>query len=165
MLRLIAAIVVFYPLVELAALLYLGRATSVSLVLLIVVLTGLLGIAVMRWQSYSMVTKARQQMAKGEVPSVKLLDGFMLFVAAVLLILPGVIGDLIGFSMLFPPVRRFYLAAITWYLKTRFRMAGTSTIVTTDSTGHRTVVVDSQVVEGSAQAIDEKQRHLPDSVP
>lgn len=165
MLKVIAAIFILYPLVELAALLYLGRATSVSFVLLVVVLTGILGVIVLRWQGYALVQRARKQMENREIPSLPIMDGFMIFIAAMLLIFPGVIGDVIGFSLLIPPVRRWYIAAISWYLKKRFHIHKRTTVVSTDGSGERTVVVDSEVLDGSAKVIDEQASSRPPNLP
>src|SRR5688500_8197854 len=56
--------------------------------------------------------RARQQMASGVMPTREMTDGLLLAVAAVLLIIPGVITDVLGLALLFPPTRALLRRAV-----------------------------------------------------
>jgi UPF0716 family protein affecting phage T7 exclusion len=45
------------------------------------------------------------QLAQGKPPTNELLDGLMILIAGALLITPGILTDIVGFSLLVPPVR------------------------------------------------------------
>jgi UPF0716 protein FxsA len=48
----------------------------------------------------------REDLDRGQLPAESLADGLMMVVAAVLLMLPGVLTDVVGVALLFPAVRR-----------------------------------------------------------
>ena len=96
------------PLVELTLLLTMGQYTSVSFTLGFVIVTGILGAVLLRYQGLFAWRNVQQDLREGRMPTDSLLDGLMIIVAAVLLITPGVLTDLIGITLLIPPCRRFY---------------------------------------------------------
>jgi UPF0716 protein FxsA len=56
------------------------------------------------------------------MPTQALLDAVMIFLAGALLLTPGILTDLIGFSLLVPQGRRLYRQAITHWIRSRFRI-------------------------------------------
>jgi UPF0716 protein FxsA len=43
--------------------------------------------------------------ARGIVPDAEIIDGFLVFAGAVLLLTPGFVSDVLGLCLLFPPSR------------------------------------------------------------
>ena len=80
----------------------LGALPTVALV----VLTAVVGAALMRAQGFSTVQKVQRQLARGEIPAVAMVEGAFILVAGALLLTPGFITDFIGFCCLFPPLRQ-----------------------------------------------------------
>ena len=107
------------PLVELAVLLWIARHTGWDVTLGLVILTGVLGAWLARQQGFRCWQRFQQQMAQGELPADPLLDGLMILVAGAVLVTPGVITDLIGFSLLVPPVRRLIRRRVAQRLRAR----------------------------------------------
>ena len=103
-LGLLLAIVAF-PLLELAVLLWAGRAIGVWPVLGIVVGTAILGLLVLRWQGFTIVRRTVQAVRAGEPPAQTMLDSAATCVGGLLLITPGLIADALGLLLLVPPVR------------------------------------------------------------
>ncbi len=94
------------PLVELLLLLRLTALWgSFSLTVAIIVATGVLGAALARREGLRVLTRMREQVARGELPGDSLLDGVMILLAAALLITPGLITDAVGFLLLAPSSR------------------------------------------------------------
>ena len=93
------------PLLELLLLLRLADWLSWGPTLGLVILTGVLGAALARWQGWRAVQRIQEDTAAGRLPAVPVLDGAMILVAGALLVTPGVLTDLAGFSLLIPPVR------------------------------------------------------------
>jgi len=83
---------VLIPLVELAILVYLGTIIGAFYTVLIVVLTGILGAILMRFQS-------------GILPANELFDGALILVGGLLLLTPGIITDILGLAVLVPQTR------------------------------------------------------------
>lgn len=102
----LAALLPAIVLVDLILLVVAGRWLGVGPILLVVVGTGLLGLVLARWQGAYTLARAQAELRAGRLPGAALLDGLALFLAAILLVAPGPITDLMGLLLLIPPVRR-----------------------------------------------------------
>jgi len=96
---------VVVPLVELVLLIEVGSRIGTLNTVGIIVLTGVVGAAAARAQGLGLVHRARRQLEGGEVPTASLIDGLFILAAGLLLITPGFLTDLAGFSLLVPGVR------------------------------------------------------------
>ena len=68
--------------------------------LLLVLFTGFLGISLAKKQGKEHLVLFQQEMAAGKMPGHPILEGLMILVAAAVLITPGFITDIFGFSLL-----------------------------------------------------------------
>lgn len=102
----LALLFVLVPLVELGLLIYLGTLMGVLPTVALVVGTGLLGATLAKWQGLQVLAKLRGDLAALRTPEVTLFEGVLVLLAGALLITPGVLTDVVGFSLLMPPVRR-----------------------------------------------------------
>jgi UPF0716 protein FxsA len=93
------------PFIELVLLLWIGSKAGLLPTIALVLGTGLIGAAAARWQGLATLRRIQEQVARGQMPGVVLLDGLMILIAAVLLMAPGVLTDLLGFALLVPWVR------------------------------------------------------------
>ena len=93
------------PLLELALLFKIGGAIGGANTLLLVVATGVVGAALARQQGTKTLRAIQAQMQRGQMPGAALFDGALILVAGALLVTPGVVTDVIGFSFLLPPWR------------------------------------------------------------
>lgn len=94
------------PLAELALLVYVGTLIGVWYTILIVVATGVIGAALARHQGLATLRRIRANLEQGIIPSIEIFEGALILVGGLLLLTPGMVTDLIGFSMLLPPTRR-----------------------------------------------------------
>lgn len=116
-LLLIALLVV--PLAEIYVLIEVGSEVGAVAAVALVVLTAVVGAALMRAQGLATLLRARAAMARGETPALEMLEGAVILVAGALLLTPGFLTDAVGFACLIPSVRqRLLLAAV------RLRPAG-----------------------------------------
>ena len=91
------------PVVEIYVLLQIGGVLGAVPTVGLVVLTALVGAALMRSQGFRTLSKVQGAMAAGEIPAVQLIEGAFILVAGALLLTPGFVTDAIGFAFLFPP--------------------------------------------------------------
>ena len=98
---------ILVPLVELALLIYVGIVIGALYTILIVLITGLIGIVILRKQGVAILRKTRSNLEQGILPAEGIVDGTLVLLAGVLLITPGMIMDVLGFVLLIPQVRRF----------------------------------------------------------
>jgi UPF0716 protein FxsA len=99
---------VLLPLVELALLTALSHYTSLPTTILFIIVTGLLGTWMSRSQGLSTYRRIQAELAAGRMPRDSLIDGVLILLAGVLLITPGVLTDLFGIFLMFPPSRRLF---------------------------------------------------------
>ncbi|QGJ71700.1 Exclusion suppressor FxsA [Planctomycetales bacterium 10988] len=107
----------FMPLIELTLLLWLSSVTSWQITLAIVLITGFLGALLARSEGLSAVRRIQMESAQGKVPSGAIVDGVLILIAGILLVTPGILTDVIGFSLLIPPIRELYKRSVVANLK------------------------------------------------
>ena len=105
MLPILLFLFVVVPLVELWLLFKLSGLFGFWTTIGVVLLTGLVGAALARWQGWMTLERIQQDLRQGVVPTGRLGDGAMILVAGAFLITPGVITDVVGLALLLPPVR------------------------------------------------------------
>ena len=106
------ALFIGLPIVELAVLLKVHEVFQFWPTFLLVILTGALGLTLVKQQGIAIIQKIQHEMARGIVPAPQMIDGVMILVAGALLVTPGLITDVSGFLLLVPFVReqiRFWL--------------------------------------------------------
>lgn len=93
------------PLVELSLLLYVGTQVGWLATVCLVLLTGIVGAALARWQGVKALRRVQRRISRGQMPADELFDGVLILVAGIVLVTPGILTDLLGFGLLIPPVR------------------------------------------------------------
>jgi UPF0716 protein FxsA len=76
--------------------------------ILIALLTGIVGLLVIRSAGLSVMRRFQAELLTGRFPQEAIAEGVVILLGGVFLISPGQLSDLIGLSTLIPPVRRVY---------------------------------------------------------
>ncbi len=100
------------PLLEIYLLIKAGSVIGALPAVALVVFTAVLGAFLLRLQGLSTMNRMRANMMRGKVPAIEILEGAALLVAGGLLLTPGFFTDAIGFLLLIPPLRRYWLLKI-----------------------------------------------------
>ena len=111
----ILALLLIVPFVELVLLLWLADHIGWLATVGIIVGTALLGAFELRREGLRCWRRFEETVHRGELPAEPLLDGLLILIAGALLLTPGVITDMVGFALLFPPGRAWIRA----YLRRR----------------------------------------------
>ena len=106
MVLLLALVFIVLPIAELFVLFKLGQSFGVLATVALVLGTGFAGAALAKAQGMRTLRAIQREMAAGRVPSRELMDGLAVLVGGALLLTPGLITDVMGLSLLFPPTRR-----------------------------------------------------------
>lgn len=93
------------PLLEIAGFVVVGRQVGALATVGLVLASSIAGALLLRHQGFSVMTRIRTEMDAGRDPSRQLAHGAMIVLAAILLIIPGFITDIIGLLLFLPPVR------------------------------------------------------------
>ncbi len=100
------------PIVEMYLLLTVGDMIGAIPTIGLVVLTAVIGVALLRQQGLATLTRAQQRLAEGGIPAAEMADGLLLAVAGPLLVTPGFATDAMGFALLTPAIRRWLGRAV-----------------------------------------------------
>ncbi len=104
---------IFLPMIELYLLIMLGSRIGPMPTIGLIVLTGIIGATLARQQGISVLTKIQKEIASGNPPAHELVEGALIVVGGIVLLTPGIITDVFGFSLLVPPVRKALCRALT----------------------------------------------------
>jgi len=94
------------PIAEIYLLIKVGHLIGPLPTIFLVVFTAVLGAMLVRFQGWQTMERVRESMARGEMPTVPMLEGAVVLVSGALLLTPGFITDTLGFLGLIPPLRR-----------------------------------------------------------
>ncbi len=96
------------PLLELFILVKLGAAIGIWPTIGIVLVTGVLGASVARYEGLRVLNHINDELRYGRMPAEELFDGLLILIGGIVLLTPGLLTDLFGFSLLVPATRRMY---------------------------------------------------------
>jgi UPF0716 protein FxsA len=99
-------IVEMYLLIEVGG--YLGALPTIGLVML----TAVIGVALLRVQGLATLTRGFRRLDGGQLPATEVAEGLLLAVAGALLLTPGFVTDTVGFLLLVPVLRIRVAAAL-----------------------------------------------------
>jgi len=102
---LLPTILLALPLVEIAGFVVVGRQIGVFATIALIILSGIAGSLLLRFQGFGVMTRISRDMREGRNPGRELAHGVMILVAGMLLIVPGFVSDIFGLLLFIPPVR------------------------------------------------------------
>lgn len=105
MIGLAAFIFAIFSLLELALLIQLGGMIGAMFTVMLCLATGVVGIAIAKWQGVGVLRRFSMTMSQQILPAQEMADGVLLFAAAALLFAPGLLTDALGFALLIPDIR------------------------------------------------------------
>lgn len=105
MFRILLALIIIIPALEIGVLLISGHMIGVGWTILLIVATGVIGAWLAKQQGTEVIRLAQVQIRNGDVPSDAILEGICVLAGGILLLAPGFITDFVGFCLLFPYTR------------------------------------------------------------
>lgn len=93
------------PLIEISVFIAVGEEIGIVTTLMLAFLTAIIGGGLVRYQGIQTLMAARETLGSRRLPAQEIFDGFCLVAAGALLITPGFVTDIIGFSLLIPRLR------------------------------------------------------------
>ena len=99
---------IIVPIIEITVLINVGEAIGAWNTVGLVLLSAFVGVNMLRYQGVSTLARAQQRANQGEIPGQEMVEGIVLAVGGALLITPGFVTDIIGFSCLLPFTRKAF---------------------------------------------------------
>jgi len=119
--RIFFVLFLLFPLAELYVLIKVGSSIGALATILLLVLSGIAGIFLLRLAGFATAWRARERLARGELPEREMLQGLMMAIGGGLLFLPGFISDGLALLILFPPTRNLLLRVLNRRIEAQVR--------------------------------------------
>ena len=104
--------VILVPIIEIYLLIKIGSKIGALSTILLIFTTAIVGVYYAKYEGLNALKAGLSQLSKNEVPAYEMISGAAIAFAAVLLIIPGFLTDLIGFLLIFPLSRKFIFEKI-----------------------------------------------------
>ncbi|ATG48389.1 exlusion protein FxsA [Celeribacter ethanolicus] len=148
------ALFVAVPIIEIALFIQVGGLIGLWPTLLIVVVTAILGTALVRQQGALAMSQLRQSFAELNDPAEPLAHGAMILLSGALLLTPGFFTDTVGFLLLIPAFRTFVLKELRKRVKVQSFVMGQQAGFTQTRPPYRQNPQDPGVIDGEWEELD-----------
>ena len=98
--------IILIPIIEIYLLIKIGSQIGAIATILLIFSTAIIGVYYAKYEGLNTIKSGFIQLSKNEAPAFEILSGAAIAFAALLLIVPGFVTDIIGFSLIFPPSRK-----------------------------------------------------------
>ncbi len=150
------------PVIEIAVFIEVGGRIGLWPTVGLIVLTALVGTALLRHQGLSTLARARASLDQGKLPMRELLDGVCLLIAGALLLTPGFVTDAVGALLLVPPLRwPLQVWAVRWMMAHGTVTVSANGSVHASASAHWPPRKEDGVIDGEFTEIEEDNDLLP----
>ena len=101
------------PLIEIYLMIKVGSIIGAFNTIFLIFFTAITGVYFARLGGLNAIRSGFSQLIKNEIPVYEIISGAALAFAALLLIIPGFLTDLIGFLLIIPVTRKFFIKIIS----------------------------------------------------
>ena len=108
----ILAIIVI-PVLEIYLLIKIGSQIGAITTILLIFTTAIIGIYYAKYEGLNTLRSGFSQLSRNETPAYEVISGAVIAFAAILLIIPGFLTDLLGFLLIFPITRKIIFGNFT----------------------------------------------------
>ncbi len=101
------------PLIEIYLMIKVGGVIGAFNTIFLIFFTAITGIYFAKLEGLNAIRSGFTQLVKHEIPIYEIISGAALAFAALLLIIPGFLTDLVGFLLIIPITRKFFIKSIS----------------------------------------------------
>ena len=101
------------PIIEIYLFIKVGSQIGAFNTISLIIITAVIGLYYAKYEGLNTLRSAVSQLVKNEIPINEIISGAALAFAALLMILPGFLTDVIGLIIIFPWTRKIFLKKIT----------------------------------------------------
>ena len=101
------------PLIEIYLMIKVGGVIGAFNTIFLIFFTAITGVYFARLAGLNAIRSGFNQLMKNEMPIYEIISGAALAFAALLLIIPGFLTDLVGFLLIIPVTRKFFIRSIS----------------------------------------------------
>tara|TARA_B110000467_G_C18000029_1_gene304950 strand:- start:152 stop:580 length:429 start_codon:yes stop_codon:yes gene_type:complete len=111
--------IIAIPLIEIYLMIKISGALGAFNTIFLIFFTAITGVYFARVAGISTIRAGFSQIIKNEMPVYEILSGAALAFAALLLIIPGFLTDIIGFFLIIPITRKFFIQSLSSKFNTK----------------------------------------------
>ena len=111
--------IILVPIVEIYLLIKIGGNIGAISTILLIFTTAIVGVYYAKYEGLNTLKSGFLQLSKNETPTYEMLSGAAIAFAALLLIIPGFVTDILGFLLIFPISRKFIFNLLSKKIKRR----------------------------------------------
>ena len=101
------------PAIEIYFMIKVGNVIGALNTILLIFFTAITGVYFAKLAGLSTLRSGLGQIVKNEIPIYEIISGAALAFASLLLILPGFLTDIVGFLLIIPVTRKFFIKSIS----------------------------------------------------
>ena len=105
----ILLLIILIPLIEIYLFIKIGSQIGAIVTILLIFFTAIVGVYYAKYEGLNTLKSGFLQIRKNLTPKYEMISGAAIAFAALLLIIPGFATDLVGFLLIFPITRNFFL--------------------------------------------------------
>ena len=109
------------PAVEIYLIIKVGGVIGALNTILLIFFTAITGVYFAKIAGLSTLKSGFNQIVKNEIPMYEIISGAALAFAALLLIIPGFLTDIVGFLLIIPITRKFFIKSLSIKLNKKKR--------------------------------------------
>lgn len=165
--RFLFLLFIIVPIIEITLLIQVGQAIGAWYTLGLVLLSAFIGVNMLRYQGLATLTRAQERLNHQELPGQEMVEGIILAVGGAMLVTPGFVTDLMGFSCLIPQLRQLLAKALMgrFTLIVASGQSSSGPFGPQDAPGGRSPqggdVFEGEVVDSSAESQPPERKNLP----
>ena len=110
-------VIFLVPIIEIYLLIKIGGYIGAISTILLIFTTAIVGVYYAKYEGLNTLKSGFLQLSKNETPTYEMLSGAAIAFAAVLLIVPGFVTDVLGFLLIFPISRKFIFNSLSKKIK------------------------------------------------
>ena len=106
-------LIIGIPAIEIYLMIKIGGMIGALNTIFLIFFTAITGVYFARLEGLNAIRSGFNQLVKNEMPIYEIISGATLAFAALLLIIPGFLTDLVGFLLIIPVTRKFFIRPIS----------------------------------------------------
>ena len=111
--------IILIPIIEIYLFIKIGSQIGAFSTIFLILTTAIVGVYYAKYEGLNTLRSGFVQISKNETPAYEVLSGAAIAFAAILLIIPGFLTDLIGFFLILPLSRKYIFSKLKNRFKTR----------------------------------------------
>ena len=122
-------LIILIPTIEIFLFIKIGSQIGAIITIFLIFTTAIVGVYYAKYEGLNTLRSGFIQISKNKAPTYEMISGAAIAFAALLLIVPGFATDILGFLIIFPTSRNFFLKKFFNKLKKKENVTGKNNFI------------------------------------